>query len=123
MIGDTALFRPNKRRKFQRARPRTQDGDSKVEVASPDQQNSTSPGDEAEGPAIASILKLRKQQKPRQRGIEFSNTRTNTVEEATTSSSLTLREPQPDKLRAITDRFVGHTGQVVDVDKHMFVLP
>ena len=123
MTGEPALFRPNKRRKFQRARPRTEDEDNRTEVASSAAETQERNGQGAEAPAIAEILKSRKAQRNRRHGVEFSNARTNKPSENSVSTSLTTIDPQVDKLRAISDRFVGHTGQVVDVDKHMFVLP
>ncbi len=123
LTGEPALFRPNKRRKFQWSRTRTEDEVADIEVESAAPETSERNGQDANAPAIAEILKMRKAQRNRRHGVEFSNARTNISSEDAVSTSLTTVDPQPDKLRAISDRFVGHTGQVVDVDKHMFVLP
>lgn len=117
------LFRPAKRRKVQRSRLRAQDGNTNIEVDSPSTEPSTRNSDQSNEPAIAEILRLRKANKSRRHGIEFSNTRNNAAYEAGMSNSVALIDPQVDKLKAISDRFVGHTGQIVDVDKHMFVSP
>ena len=119
MEGDAALFRPAKRRKFQRPKRANEDQDVDAPLASPDKEQSNHTSD---APALTQILKLRKANRNRRQGIEFSTTKTAVEAEPSMSNSLTTTEPQADRLRAISDRFVGHTGQVVDVDKHMFVL-
>jgi len=120
MGGDTALFRPAKRRKFQRPKRANEDQDVDAPLASPDKEEQSNHTSDA--PALTEILKLRKANRNRRQGIEFSTAKSVAEAESSMSDSLTTIEPPPDRLRAISDRFVGHTGQVVDVDKHMFVL-
>src|ERR1700722_10588610 len=119
MGGDAALFRPAKRRKFQRPKRANEDQDVNAPLTSPDKEQSNHTSD---APALTKILKLRKANRNRRQGIEVSTTKTVVEAEPSMSNSLTTTEPQADRLRAISDRFVGHTGQVVDVDKHMFAL-
>jgi hypothetical protein len=120
MGGDATLFRPAKRRKFQRPKRANEDQDVDAPLASPDKEEQSNHTSDA--PALTKILRLRKANRNRRQGIEFSTTKTVVEAEPSMSNSLTTTEPQADRLRAISDRFVGHTGQVVDVDKHMFVL-
>jgi hypothetical protein len=118
----SALFRPAKRRMFQRARRSTEDGDVHVGLASLDSPSPEAVERQSDEPALTEILRKRKTSKNRCQGIEFSTLKLSAVTEPTMSNSLTTTEPQVDRVKAISDRFVGHTGQVVDVDKHMFVL-
>src|SRR4051794_4528215 len=120
MGDDVALFRPAKRRKFHRPKRANEDQDVDAPLASPDNEEQSNHTSDA--PALTEILKLRKANRNRRQGIEFSTTKPVGEAESSMSTSLTTIEPQADRLRAISDRFIGHTGQVVDVDKHMFVL-
>ena len=114
MPGDV-LFRPAKRRKFQRIRAELDSADNEDAAAARDR-----PSDE---PALVQVLKQRKASRNRRQGIEFSAMKANAETDSAMSNSLTTIEPKAERLRGISDRFVGHTGQVVDVNKHMFVLP
>jgi hypothetical protein len=119
---NSGLFRPAKKRKFQRSTRPTEDGDLHAELAPsdlPPRDENDRPSDEL---ALTQILRLRKTNKNRRQGIEFSTIRPSTTTEPTMSNSLATVQPEVHRLKAISDRFVGHTGQVVDVDKHMFVL-
>lgn len=116
------LFRPAKRRMFQRARRSTEDRDINVGLASLESASREAAEHSLDEPALTEILRRRKTSKNRRQGIEFSTPKPSTASEPTMSISLTTIEPQVDRVQAISDRFVGHTGQVVDVDKHMFVL-
>ena len=113
MPGD-ALFRPAKRRKFQRIRAELDSADEDAAAAC------DHPSDE---PALLQVLKQRKTSRNRRQGIEFSAIKANAETDSTIANTLTTIEPKAERLRGISDRFVGHTGQVVDVDKHMFVPP
>jgi hypothetical protein len=117
-----ALFRPAKRRKFQRSRRPTEDEDLHTELACPESPARDDIEHSPDEPALTEILRQRKTTKTRRQGIEFSTLRPSSATEPTMSNGLTVIKPQVERLRAISDRFVGHTGQVVDVDKHMFVL-
>lgn len=119
---NSSLFRPAKRRRFQRRRNPTEDGDLHAEAASPDTSAGEDGSHPLDEPAFSEILRHRRANKNRRQGIEFSTTRPTTATNATMSPSLATKEPPVDGLKAISDRFIGHTGQVVDVDKHMFVL-
>ena len=109
---EAMLFRPTKRRKVNRAsRPaRDKDGDRESLEQIPLQEH----GDTA--------LEVEAIRAPRARsrksGILFSNSgsRNAAIESTDLESKPDLR---PDQMVAITSRFVTHSDQVVDVDKHM----
>ena len=121
MAGDP-VFRPAKRRKFQRPRHPTEDEDAHDGLTFEGTGGRAARNGPPDEPALTEILRQRKTNKIRRQGIEFSAMRPNAATGSTVSNSLTIMEPQGDRLQTISDRFVGHTGQVVDVDKHMFVL-
>jgi len=112
---DTAIFRPAKRRKFLR-----QNAARNEEEADTPQANVHSEQD-SEEPGVASILKLRQLQRSRMGGVQFSNAKLQNMTDDCASTALVPAEATADRLQTITDRFVGHSGQVVDVDKHMCV--
>ncbi len=119
---DTAMaatFRPAKRRKFTRDRRISDGQESKpqpVDTASPESSASTA------AVHISDLVRLRKN-KSRKTGIEFSNTRTRSSEPPPSATDLATDGDDEERLKAISDRFVTHSGQIVDVDKHMFVFP
>jgi hypothetical protein len=115
------LFRPAKKRKFHRSTRPIEHGGPHDELAPPDLAARDENEHLSDEPALAQILRQRKTNKNRRQGIEFSTLRPSTATEPTMSNSLATVQPEVHRLKAISDRFVGHTGQVVDVDKHMFV--
>ncbi|KAM5469091.1 hypothetical protein MauCBS54593_004443 [Microsporum audouinii] len=118
---DTPQFNPAKRRKFMRRRAddaRAEDeGEAKAStlVAS---NTSTSPAQddaETDDTGVADIVRPRKLHRARRGGIEFSTSRSSRSE-----ALVPAAEAAADgRLSGISDRFVGHSGQKVDVDKHM----
>lgn len=119
------MFRPAKRRKFLRQHA-TRDGEDeqdRSQVEPPAEEGPATNETTANEPSISSMLRLRRQQKSRGGGVHFSNSRsTASMEDVVDSAALVLAEPPPENLKGIADRFVGHSGQVVDVDRHMCVL-
>src|SRR5947207_395906 len=133
------LFRPLKRRKFLRKRPDDQleDPEPSVPQSGSSQLEQTSkiqPAGEAASPTnedhaqdaiIAETLRRRKTHKVRRGGIEFSTGSRQMSDgghESPLSGAFTVQDMEDDRLRAISDRFIPHTGQRVDVDKHMYIL-
>lgn len=115
----STAFRPAKRRKFTRNR-RAPESDE----LQPPRLDSDSLDNDSEAliAPVADILRLRKT-KTRRNGIEFSNIRTRSSEPPPAScADQAVVDSEKERLKAITDRFVAHSGQVVDVDRHMFVL-
>lgn len=113
------VFRPAKRRKFTRTKGPSEDSDLEVQrelPASPD--NPT----EAIGAPVSAVLRLHRG-RARKNGISFSNIVVRTSEPRAPSTDISLIDPEAERVKAVSDRFVAHSGQVVDVDRHMFVLP
>jgi hypothetical protein len=112
------LFRHARKRKFVRNRPNVDSDEISsppVKVTAP---NTESPA--ADGP-VTNVLRLRKHWATRKSGIGFSNARTRSSEPETITTDLATIDPDAEILKAITDRFVAHSGQTMDIDKHMFV--
>jgi hypothetical protein len=118
---ETAIFRPAKRGKFIRSHGSRADD----EVDAPVVVSSSALDQDAghEDSNVSSILRLRRQQRSHATGVRFSNSRTATVEDVAGTTALVPADDPLDTIKGIADRFVGHSGQVVDVDKHMCVPP
>ncbi|TPX26152.1 hypothetical protein DIZ76_011613 [Coccidioides immitis] len=128
------IFNPAKRRKFIRRRATTPPAehqsdfqDQAPELATNDLTQSATPTLEDDGAAapIAEIIRARKGLKSRRAGIEFSTgPRWGSEKTPRPSSEGTVASEAGDGgLGGISDRFVGLTGQKVDVDRHMYVSP
>ena len=121
----TIYFRAAKKRKFVR-RGREDGGDINWHTAADPNTSQDGQGGDGDGvpgdSKISDILRLRKVNRSRRLGVEFSSTKPTTTEPLGDWNALTMRDNKADELKPISDRFVGHTGQVVDVNQHMFVL-
>ncbi|KAJ9651839.1 hypothetical protein H2198_008904 [Neophaeococcomyces mojaviensis] len=70
---------------------------------------------------ISHLVKARTQPRARLKGVQFSNQKS-TVAENANEVALIQADSAPSSRHGITERFVGSTtGQVVNVDKHMYV--
>jgi|SRR5271156_5830233 len=117
----TPSFRPPKRRKFTRRHSSSDD-----EIAQPGTQTVNEDGGfAAEKPSlsVAEIKKMRNQNRSRVAGVSFSNPRSTSADDLLEVNALSVIDHKSDKLKAMSDRFVGHSDLVVDVDKHMFISP
>lgn len=117
------LFRTTKRRKFIRKRD---EDESRPQSTAPASEATPSLQPEEDGPSnISELLQARKAGKRRWNGVTFTNASKTTEADApnTPAEIIVRQDPEAARLKAITDRFVPHTGQTVDVDKHMFVGP
>ncbi|GKZ33243.1 hypothetical protein AbraIFM66950_003039 [Aspergillus brasiliensis] len=124
-VDPASLFRPGKRRKFQRRRPEDNDEESPstTEEFTRVSESSTPPSWQ-EAPCsvpTAEILRSRRLQRARKGGIEFSATSRPPAgkNSRTAVSTVAEEDHENERLRAMCDRFTAHTGQTVDVDKHM----
>lgn len=76
--------------------------------------------------SVAELLRQRKALQRRRAGIAFANTSTATSTPLPTAQ-ITHLEPDeqdsPSKLVTVADRFAPQTGQVADVDQHMYAEP
>jgi hypothetical protein len=112
-------FRLAKRRKFMRNRRASKSDEqepSRIPTASPENDS-----DALDAP-VRDILRHR-MSRTRKAGIEFTNKRGRSPEPAPPSPEPSAVDPEAERMKAISDRFVAHSGQVVDVDKHMCVSP
>ena len=128
------VFRPSKRRRFLRKRQSgdEQDDDDGSRI-SPPQRAAVQVEDAPEdidghhlgdkNVSVAELLRLRKSHRSRKGGIEFSTTGAKVEEGSGSTTALAVQNAAEHHLDAIVDRFVPHSGQVVDVDKHMYVVP
>ncbi|PWY69174.1 hypothetical protein BO94DRAFT_527309 [Aspergillus sclerotioniger CBS 115572] len=124
VIDPACLFRPGKRRKFQRRRPESTDEEPQLttEGAARISESSTpSPWQESSGFISPSeVLRSRRLHRARKGGIEFSATAPSSAgNRQATVSTVAAEDLDSERMRAMCDRFTAHTGQTVDVDKHM----
>ncbi|KAL5048534.1 hypothetical protein BDW71DRAFT_24056 [Aspergillus fruticulosus] len=115
------FFRPVKKRKFQRRRPEDTDGQQETQAPHEDISASQSSLNEPEAAQAADALRLRRLHRSRKGGIEFTTRPRPTADQADRASfpAAIEEDTESERLRAMCDRFTAHTGQAVDVDKHM----
>ena len=127
------LFRPVKRRKFQRRRVDDSGGDPQPESAAREDNSdnnerptSDAPQEADDAAPTTDIIRLRRSFRPRRGGIEFSTAArpaSNGPSQAQSAMVEATGEDAEDlKIQAMSNRFTAHSGQEVDVDKHMYVL-
>lgn len=119
------LFRPVKKRKFLRRRADTEAEDLQLEAPAPAatdpsqrNQHSSSTNNATQ---TAGIGRIRRPQRARRGGIEFSASSRPVGNERQLAVEPPTDDHEGEKIQAMCDRFTGHTGQTVDVDKHMYV--
>jgi hypothetical protein len=121
-------FRPVKRQKFLRKRfedddvPTPDKAVSELNTTSQERQDDNAQlQDDSNQSEVPNIMRPRKFQRMRKGGIEFS---TSSSQSADKNNALVLstEDTEAEILKARLDRFTAHTGQKVDVDKHMYVL-
>lgn len=119
------LFRPVKKRKFLRRRADPDADDPKLEVPAATGQTARTPqpSDTEDTTLAADAGRVRRPHRPRRGGIEFSASSRQVGNEPQPAAEPPAEDLESDRLRAMCDRFTGHTGQSVDVDKHMYVVP
>lgn len=143
ILGDEP-FRPFKRRKFYRKRandddagqeelPSISNSKSRPYIPTEPLTQPSTPSDNedhADGQSqlpIAEVLRHRRAAQRRRAGIEFTNA-TPVVEGSTpptprAGDEVLDNEDSLDKILTVVDRFAPQTGQVADVDKHMYAIP
>lgn len=123
-----SLFRPVKRRKFVRRRPgdHTEDtgpaGESATESSEKNRRvpepQSTPNGDE--DPEAIGVVRLRRPHHARKGGIGFSATLRLGKDDSRQTALSPAEDRERETVQDMGDRFTAHTGQTVDVDKHMY---
>ncbi|KIX06033.1 uncharacterized protein Z518_04007 [Rhinocladiella mackenziei CBS 650.93] len=123
---EAAVFRSSKRRKFARAQHVQSPESTSVALPAPAEGEAThADGDETqvENGAevdIANLIRARKQHRKPAAGVQFSNSdSTRKTNEDNSNSPVAKADESVDKPIDITNRFIGSTGQVVNVDRHM----
>lgn len=121
------LFRPVKRRKFLRRRvDEPEDAQDDVQTSREDDNNRhrsvsrSSRETDAVTEPTTSVTRLRRSYKSRRVGVEFSTSSRSAASYAQPTAEATTNDGEDLKIRAMCDRFTVHTGQKVDVDKHMY---
>lgn len=139
------LSRPFKRRRFYRKRVDSSQSDQAALAETPGSSNSTPnlpsidhtparppthpletiDGDDHSSLSVADILRRRRATQRKRAGIEFTNAtavQESSAVEAIAGDGLLDKEASLDKILTVVDRFAPQTGQVADVDKHMYVV-
>ncbi|EAW13794.1 telomere length and silencing 1 family protein [Aspergillus clavatus NRRL 1] len=117
------LFRPVKRRKFLRRKeiePEETQEESPIATAETNQDGHPSGANDAI--PSTDFARLRRLQRGRKGGIEFSTTSRQTSDRTGSQGAgamVSAEDLENERIRAMCDRFTVHTGQTVDVDKHM----
>ncbi|KAE8336201.1 hypothetical protein BDV24DRAFT_113803 [Aspergillus arachidicola] len=119
------LFRPVKRRKFLRRRPEDTLEDFRIENRRDDGDSdpTTPPQSQADNDTVhpTDLARLRRLHRFRKGGIGFSTTSrqsANNDKQAIVSTE-SAEDLEAQRIQAMCDRFTVHTGQTVDVDRHM----
>ena len=127
-LNPETLFRPAKRRKFLRRRPEDTLEDFRNENRRDDRDSDpTAPSQtQADNDTVhpTDLVRLRRLHRFRKGGIGFSTTSrqsANNDKQAVVSTG-SAEDLEAQRIQAMCDRFTAHTGQTVDVDKHMYDL-
>lgn len=119
-------FRPVKRQKHMRKRadesddvPLSENAQRPISeerhIAAQESQESDDEG------GSSKIRRPRKPNRMRKGGIEFS-TNSSQFADKSNNMALDVQATETDVLKAKLDRFTAHSGQTVDVDRHMYVV-
>lgn len=120
------LFKPVKKRKFLRRRPDCETEDSQGETQPTNEESAYSDfpavqhADDSTRPTHS--IHLRRPHRARRGGLEFSASSRQVTGDGgqPTATEPAAEELDDEKIRVMSDRFTVHTGQTVDVDKHMY---
>ncbi|KAL8821225.1 MAG: hypothetical protein Q9223_000691 [Gallowayella weberi] len=133
------VLRPFKRRKFYRKRADSPAGDEALPSAStldipptdgisvndPENAHHSDDAGDTSPLTVTEILRRRKAAQRKRVGIEFGKDialpESSSVE-ASLGGDLLDKEDSLDKILTVVDRFAPQTGQVADVDKHMYAI-
>lgn len=124
------LFRPAKRRKFVRRRPddNSEDTTAGDQVADSNEKDgraasSRAAPDADEDTGSTGVIRLRRPHITRKGGIAFSATSRSGKDDSRQTALGPARDLEKETVQDMCDRFTGHTGQTVDVDRHMYEDP
>lgn len=125
------FFRPVKKRKFLRRRPDRETEDSPDETESANEESAAHGFYSSDSHALQKAgdasrpthsIPFRRPHRARRGGIEFSASSRQVTDSGHQPAAVeqTSENLEAEKIRAMSDRFTVHTGQTVDVDKHMY---
>ncbi|KIW95930.1 uncharacterized protein Z519_02996 [Cladophialophora bantiana CBS 173.52] len=116
------IFRAAKRRKFIRFQQEPFEESATTTTPTDDAPSAGGDGtrdDDGDEGAISNLIRARKHVRKVVSGVQFSNAKVMQRADDTTSTEAARSDQIVDKPIDIVNRFVGSTGQVVNVDKHM----
>lgn len=126
-IAPESLFRSAKRRKFVRRRPddNSEDTTAGDRVADSNKKDDRTPGSQSspdgdEDTESTGVVRLRRPHRTRKGGIAFSATSGSGKDDSRQTALGPTRDHEKETVQDMGDRFTGHTGQTVDVDRHMY---
>ncbi|OCT53589.1 hypothetical protein CLCR_10401 [Cladophialophora carrionii] len=123
-MDEVPVFRGAKRRKFTRSREDTTPSSAQQPSASTSDEKAQRPDEsndndqEEAGSRIPTLIRSRKHIRKPVTGVRFTNMEA--VHHGNTSTELVRSDESEAKHIDITDRFVGSTGQAVNIDQHIF---
>ena len=126
---EVPVFRAAKRRKFVRSQDLSSSDSARQSTRLTPNGSSQRASDDDDGGkdenhfGIPNLIRARKHVRRPVTGVQFSTTKHGREPENELSTGPVRSDDNVDKPIDITSRFVGSTGQVVNVDKHMFVVP
>lgn len=125
---EVPVFRAAKRRKHARGPSQPIPDSILSEPATPsmDQGSVDNVDSEDHGSAdadVSTLIKARKQFRRPTTGVHFSTSKARLGQDDSSDGTLVKADQTVEKPIDITQRFIGSSGQVVNVDQHMFVLP
>lgn len=132
-MDEVAIFRSAKRRKFTR-QPLGALPEQVTLSAGIEEDQEARPSGHADPPKdedgdddvdVSNLVRARRTHRKPVTGVQFSNTKAmhGEKEGASSTAAMVKTDQAPGRLIDITNRFVGSTGQAVNVDRHMFVSP
>ena len=120
---DRVLFRGVKRKASAKRQASAEDiaqSHPKGQALSEDIRLEQAESAEENDSSLSTLLKSRYKGRVRTTGVTFTSATAVVPSSDAEPSSRNLKEP-PKTFQSMSDRFVGHTGQNMDADKHMWV--
>lgn len=122
------MFRAAKRRKHTKGPSQTLSDSIPTEPEStskdqPSRDNVNSGDSDSTGADVSTLIRARKPFKRPATGVRFSTSKARPGQDDDNHGVLVKADQSVDRPVDITQRFIGSSGQVVDVDQHMFVPP
>lgn len=122
------VFRAAKRRKHTKGQSETipdstTSGPATSSINLPSGDNANSEDNESADIDVSTLIRARKQLRRPATGVHFSTSKVRLGQDDGNDGALVKADQTVDRPIDITQRFIGSSGQVVNVDQHMFVLP